>query len=140
MGILFLTGDFNMNLHSMNTTRFENSTMIINGNVLRLKNNNREVILSKNQTKLMVCLINEVNEKQSIINYIWGGKKCKSKDNNYGQLVYKTKALLAQNGFPKDFIMTIPRYGLCINSNLINSMSARHEHSINILNDHACLC
>jgi len=101
----------------MNSIYLENNSIVLNGNVLIFKKSNSHATLSKNQTKLIYCLLNEVNEKISIINHIWNSKKNKSNQNNYNQLVYKTKALLITNGFPADFIMTIPGYGVCINKN-----------------------
>lgn len=115
--------------------------IVLNGNRLRLKHNDNdnEVILSKNQTKLLVCLINEIHEKKSIINYIWNNGDCKSKKNSYSQLIHKTKVFLTQNGFPADFIITIPRYGLCLNRSFIGSAPSLHVNSVKILNDPAFL-
>ncbi|VEI61933.1 Uncharacterised protein [Serratia fonticola] len=103
--------------------------------MLILKNTNIEVILSKNQTKLMTCLINEINEKKDIINYIWNGKNRKSTENSYGQLVYKTKTLLVKNGFPQDLIMTISTYGLCLNKNYVRVGCSQHKCMVMIYND-----
>lgn len=139
MGVIFLAGNFNMNSQPINITRFENAMIVLNGNRLRLKNNNIEVVLSKNQTKLLVCLINEIHEKRSIINYIWNNGNCKSKENSYSQLVHKTKEFLMQNGFPTDFIITIPRHGLCLNRSFIGSAPSLHDNSVKTLNDPAFL-
>lgn len=132
----------NVNTHSPPglKTRFENSAILLNGNILRLKGNGAEVLLSKNQSKLLACLINEINEKESIIDYIWSKKKCKSKENSYSQLVYKTKLLLETNGFPKNFIMTIPRYGLCLNKAHSHPLTLSHETVAQVFNDqNACV-
>lgn len=124
-----------MNLHSINTTRFENSTLTISGNTLILKNSKIEVILSKNQAKLLTCLTNEINEKKDIINYIWSGKNRKSTENSYSQLVYKTKTLLVKNGFPQDLIMTISTYGLCLNKNYVRVGGSQHKRMAMMYND-----
>ncbi|CAI1888842.1 Uncharacterised protein [Serratia quinivorans] len=69
--------------------------------------------------KLFICLINEVNDKNYIIAEIWPGTKAKSKENNYTQLLFQTKAVLARGGFPEDTIITMPKYGICLNMNLL---------------------
>ncbi|OCJ45494.1 hypothetical protein A6U95_18715 [Serratia sp. 14-2641] len=129
-----------MNLHLINTSYFENNLLVLDGNKLRLKKQVREVTLSKNQTKLLIFLINEINDKHSIIEFIWGGVNSKSKENNYNQLVYKTKALLVQNGFPENFIITLPRYGLCLNKAHEQPRTLKFDPVEFIFNDHnACI-
>ncbi|MBU9828427.1 hypothetical protein J1779_00510, partial [Rahnella sp. FC061912-K] len=120
---------------SINKSHFENATMILSGNTLRFKKGNDKIKLSKNQSKLMACLISEGNEKNNIINYIWGATDCKSKENNYSQLVFKTKKLLIKNGLPSDLIMTIPNYGLCINKNHAGEKNSHQDHAMKMLND-----
>lgn len=134
-----LLKNFNMNSHLINTSYFENNLLVLDGNKLTLKDQEREITLSKNQTKLLICLVNEINDKHSIIEYIWGSKNSKSKENNYNQLVYKTKTFLVQSGFQNDFLITIPRYGLCINIYITKSKPDIEDSLTNILNDPACL-
>lgn len=83
----------------------------------------------------MACLISDGNEKRNIINYIWGETDCKSKENSYSQLVFKTKQLFIKNGLPADLIMTIPNYGLCINKNYMEDKNTHHNHALKMLND-----
>ncbi|CAI0995680.1 Uncharacterised protein [Serratia fonticola] len=120
---------------SINKSHFENATMFLSDNILRLKKSNHEIKLSKNQSKLMACLISEESEKKNIINYIWGSRDCKSRENSYSQLVFKTKKLLIDNGLPSDLIMTIPNYGLCINKNHIEDKNSHYARTMSILND-----
>ncbi|OAT33504.1 putative transcriptional regulator [Buttiauxella ferragutiae ATCC 51602] len=125
-----------MHTCSINKSHFENSTMSLSGNILRFKKGNNKIKLSKNQSKLMACLISEGNEKRKIINYIWGGEDCKSRGNSYSQLVFKTKQLFIKNGLPVDFIMTIPNYGLCINKNHTNKKNSQADQAtFSTLND-----
>jgi len=124
-----------MHTCSINKSRFENATMLLSGNTLRFKKCNDKIKLSKNQSKLMACLISDGNEKRNIINYIWGETDCKSKENSYSQLVFKTKQLFIKNGLPADLIMTIPNYGLCINKNYMEDKNTHHNHALKMLND-----
>ncbi|WP_158006194.1 winged helix-turn-helix domain-containing protein [Serratia sp. 14-2641] len=102
-------------------SKLKNYSLIIEGRTLKLNNSQKAVKLSKNQTKLLLCLINEIQEKQTIINYIWGIDKNDANESNYRQLVRRTRTILVQNGFHEDTIVTIKNYGLCINNNLTNS-------------------
>lgn len=124
-----------MHTYSINKSHFENATMLLSGNTLRFKKGNDKIKLSKNQSKLMACLISEENEKRNIINYIWGARDCKSRDNSYSQLVFKIKKSLIKNDFPADLIITIPNYGLCINKNYTEDKNCRRDHAMIMLND-----
>ncbi|MGQ8776649.1 winged helix-turn-helix domain-containing protein [Serratia sp. NA_112.1] len=99
----------------------------------------QEVVLSKNQKKLFLCLLNDINDKKEIINKIWPNIDCKLADNNYSQLICRTRVLLSKNEFPPNVIVTIPRYGVCLNRRLVVEESLRHGGSISMLNDHAIL-
>ncbi|CAI1543875.1 TPA: winged helix-turn-helix domain-containing protein [Serratia fonticola] len=114
-------------------------SLIIENRTLTLNNSRKAVKLSKNQAKLLLCLINEIQEKQTIINYIWGMAHAETNASNYRQLVRRTRAILATTGFPEDTIVTIPNYGLCINNKLIENSEAPNKLSMNIYNDHAVL-
>lgn len=124
-----------MHTCSISKSHFENATMLLNGNTLKFKKANDKIKLSKNQSKLMACLMSEGNEKRNIINYIWGATDCKSRENSYSQLVFKTKKLFIKNGLPADLIMTIPNYGLCLNKNHIEEKDSHHSQAIKMLND-----
>lgn len=120
-------------------SKLKNYRLIIENRTLKLNNSQKAVKLSKNQTKLLLCLINEIQEKQTIINYIWGINKNDENESNYRQLVRRTRAILATHGFPEDTIVTIPNYGLCINNKLMEKSAAPNKLSMNIYNDHAVL-
>lgn len=99
-----------------NHVSFENDIMSLTTRVLTLKRLNSVAELSKNQTKLIYALINKINDKFLIISYIWPSQDVKKKQSSYSQLVYHTRLLLKERGFPQDFIITLPGYGLCLNN------------------------
>lgn len=120
-------------------SKLKNYSLIIEGRTLKLNNSQKAVKLSKNQTKLLLCLINEIQEKQTIINYIWGSESAEANEFNYRQLVRRTRAILVQNGLPEDTIITIPNYGLCINSQLRNDIAIPSITSLRLYNDHSAI-
>ncbi len=126
-----------MKYHLNTKSQFEQEPLILSGNKLIFLIKNKEVILSKNQTKLIDCLLNKINEKSDIINFIWDKGIYKSRNNNYNQLIHQTRALFTGEGFSPDFIMTIPRYGVCLNKNNLISKDPQKYRSANMLNDHA---
>lgn len=71
---------------------------------------------------------------------VWNDSTGKNKENSFNQLIFRTRILLSENGLPDDFIITIPRYGLCINRNYISRVSTNSEVSTRLYNDHSCLC
>ena len=111
---------------------FENEKLSLRERKLQIKNSDIMAIISKNQRKLMLCLMQEINDKNEIIELIWGNKKSKSKESNYNQLVYQTRSLLAKNGFPDDLIITIHRYGLCLNHQFLKPGTLRNEPVITL--------
>lgn len=48
------------------------SQFVLIGNVLYYKKHNKVTTLSKNQTKLLHCLLSGQGKKEHIIDYIWG--------------------------------------------------------------------
>lgn len=116
-------------------TEIENEKLLLKGRKLVIKKSDVVAIISKNQRKLLLCLMQEVNEKRDIINYIWSDKDTKSQERNYNQLVYQTRALLIRNGFPKDLIITIHRYGLCLNQQFLKTENSQYDSIIGICND-----
>ncbi|HHA1916843.1 helix-turn-helix domain-containing protein [Enterobacter kobei] len=98
---------------------FESERLKIKNNrVVYLKSNHAMIKLAKNQHKLLICLIAEINCKQKIIERLWGGGDT-SHDNKYNQLIFKLRKSLSAAGFPDDTILTIHRYGVCLNKNLL---------------------
>ncbi|ARZ00587.1 winged helix-turn-helix domain-containing protein [Yersinia ruckeri] len=104
---------------------FERGVITIHNNKLKIKNTDAEVTLSKNQRKLLVCLMKNINEKERIIELIWGDSGIR--EMSYHQLIYKTRFRLSNNGFPDEFIMTIPRYGLCLNKAFVGHTLRKQE-------------
>lgn len=123
-----------------NITYFENEMLVLDVKKLIFKRNNKNITLSKHQTRLIDALIKGINEKEGVMALVWNGKLSKYNDNSFNQLVFRTRMLLSENDLPDDFIITIPRYGLCINKNYISRVSTTSEVSTRLYNDHACLC
>lgn len=101
-------------------SHLELNKVAIHGEKLKIKNTSTEIKLSKNQKKLLLCLMKKINDKRVIIEIIWGKGECDSNEMNYHQLIYKTRKKLVSKGIPDDFIMTIPRYGLCLNMEFVH--------------------
>jgi DNA-binding winged helix-turn-helix (wHTH) protein len=120
-------------------SKLKNYSLIIENRTLKLNNSQKAVRLSKNQAKLLLCLINEIQEKQTIIHYIWGIDKNDANESNYRQLVRRTREILEKNGFPNNTVITIHNYGLCINTKLIEQQDIPRNSSIGIYNDRAAL-
>ncbi|MFG1175762.1 transcriptional regulator [Erwiniaceae bacterium CAU 1747] len=101
--------------------KYENGKLLLKEKYLIIKDTDIMAKVSKNQRILILCLMNEIIEKEKIIQNIWGRNPSSSKEKNYNQLVFQTRSLLAKHGFPNDLIMTIHRYGLCFNKFFLNS-------------------
>lgn len=74
----------------------------------------------------------DINEKSRIIELVWGGEDVNAKEMHYHQLIHKTRTRLTQKGFPNDFIMTIPRYGLCLNKDFLHSMFVEQDCKVSL--------
>lgn len=90
------------------------SHFVLLDNVLHYKTYNKFTTLSKNQTKLLHCLLNGQGKKEQIIDYIWGEKGSEN-DSKYTQLLLRTRNKLVSAGFPNDSILTITNFGVCLN-------------------------
>lgn len=108
-----------MNSHIKDTIFFENDAISLIKNKLSLKHSGNFVSLSKKQTTLFNCLINEINDRKEIIERVWPGPNAKSKVNNYNQLIFQTRILLAKSGFPKDMLITMSMYGVCLHVDML---------------------
>ncbi|WP_421671718.1 winged helix-turn-helix domain-containing protein [Rahnella sp. EDr1-12] len=122
-----------------NVTYFENEILVLDVKKLIFKREKKEISLSKNQTRLIDFLIKGVTQKEELINLLWKSSPRKSIENSYNQLVFKTRAVLIDNGLPEDFLITIPRYGLCINKNYISRNISKGNIITEVYNDHSCL-
>lgn len=110
-----------MNYLEKKPVKYENEKLLLKDKYLMIKDSNIMAKVSKNQRILILCLMNEIIEKEKIIQSVWGRNTSASKEKNYNQLVFQTRTLLAKQGFPNDLIMTIHRYGLCFNKFFLNS-------------------
>lgn len=96
--------------------RYESDLISLHGKVLSMKCGKETVRLSNNQIKLFICLTHKINEKQEIIDMIWGDEeKIKRNEIKFNKLIYRTRLTLTQAGFPADMLLTIPHFGVCIN-------------------------
>jgi len=119
-----------MNNLEPRSVKYENEKLLLKDKYLMIKDSNIMAKVSKNQRILILCLMNEIIEKDKIIKNIWGVNTSVSKEKNYNQLVFQTRALLAKQGFPNDLIMTIHRYGLCFNKLFLNSNKTSNSHQL----------
>lgn len=93
----------------------QNSQFILIDNIFHSKKHNVSVALSKNQNKLLHCLLTGQGKKQQVIDFIWGrGDPIKNKS-KYTQLILRTRKKLRRAGFPDDTILTISRFGVFLN-------------------------
>lgn len=119
-----------MNSIDSTSVKYENEKLLLKDKYLTIKNSNIMAKVSKNQRILILCLMNEIIEKEKIIQNVWGRNPSGSKEKNYNQLVFQTRSLLAKQGFPNDLIMTIHRYGLCFNKFFLNSNDTSNNNDL----------
>lgn len=119
-----------MNSIDSTSVKYENEKLLLKDKYLIIKNSNIMAKVSKNQRILILCLMNEIIEKEKIIQNVWGRNPSGSKEKNYNQLVFQTRSLLAKQGFPNDLIMTIHRYGLCFNKFFLNSNDTSNNNDL----------
>lgn len=98
-------------------------TLICRTNMLHIHLTNRTLKLNESQKRFMVCLFKQINCKREIINIVWYENHQKINDNNYHQLVYKTRALLLKAGLPDDVLMTLHYFGVKLNESVFNDHS-----------------
>ncbi|SNY75310.1 winged helix-turn-helix domain-containing protein [Enterobacter sp. CC120223-11] len=110
-------------------------SIIKKGNGYVLKRKNTELTLSKNQSLLISCLINNINDKAEIINAIWGDAASKSRQNSYNQLIYQLRQRLTQAGIEPEILITHPRYGLVLNKAMLLQDRRIDHYMVKTLND-----
>ncbi|MBE0150347.1 hypothetical protein [Serratia sp. PL7] len=123
-----------MNKNIKEISYLEDSSLILDNNKLITKDERKEAILSKNQKYLLLCLMKKINEKNEIISCIWDKGNCKK--NSYNQLIYQTRELLTRSGFPPNIIITIPRYGVYLNQEMLTTKPKIDERFLNVSNLH----
>jgi len=84
-------------------------------NVFYYQKCHKPAILSKNQAKLLHCLLCDQGKKEQIIEVIWGGGNTIKNESKYTQLILRARNKLSQSGFPNDIILTIAKFGVCLN-------------------------
>lgn len=118
---------------------FENDMLLLKSRILQLKGQSTVVALSKNQALLVYCLMNKINEKALLIEYIWPKQNHDLMEGRYNQLICKTRRTLNDNGFPSDFILTLKGYGLCLNSDFFDRKVKYSDRSAYICNEYLFL-
>jgi DNA-binding winged helix-turn-helix (wHTH) protein len=91
-------------------------------NTLTLEVNGQTLALNEAQKRLLVCLVKGINCKRRIINIVWYENHRRIGDNNYHQLIYQFRALLKQHKLPAQIVLTVPYYGLKLNTPLLRSL------------------
>ncbi|MEW5558806.1 hypothetical protein AB1287_00860 [Enterobacter asburiae] len=119
-----------------NTSSFESELLELKDNLLTLKGEEKKIPLSKYQHHLLVCLINKINSKDDIIRYLWGECDYRKKENGYNQLVFQLRRLIIRSGISTEVLITLPRYGLCLNPQLLVRSHSDKADMKNIVNDH----
>ncbi|WP_449556066.1 winged helix-turn-helix domain-containing protein [Huaxiibacter chinensis] len=80
--------------------------------------------VNESQKRLLLCLFNQVNSKRDIINMVWNDNHQRMRDNNYHQLIFKTRILFEQHGLPGKIIITVPYHGVKLNEPLLISLAS----------------
>ena len=73
------------------------------------------ISLTYSQTLFLKALIEGVTHKDDIIKLIWGSESGKKGENNYHQLIFKTRKLLKAHALPDNLLVTIPKQGVRLN-------------------------
>lgn len=100
-------------------------------NVIHYNPCDKMVRLSKNQIRLFSCLLSNRGEKEDVIKFIWGEGFKKENELKYNQLIYRTRTKLIKLGLPKDLILTIPGFGVCLNKTLIPAVETSNNNLVN---------
>lgn len=118
---------------------FENEMLILKRRILYYKPLAKNALLSKMQRNLLVCLFNNITDKREIVFYLWQETDFAKKENSYAQLVYQLRANLSQAGMPRDLLLTLPRYGVCLNKKLMRPAPYDRQRISQLMNDLATL-
>lgn len=93
----------------------KNSTFALIDNVFYYQKHNKSATLSKNQTKLLHCLLRDQGNKDQVIEFIWGPGNTIQNESKYRQLILRTRDKLSRSGFPDNTILTIAKFGTYLN-------------------------
>jgi DNA-binding winged helix-turn-helix (wHTH) protein len=115
---------------------FESDALTFLNHELFFKKQKITVHLNKNQMKLFSCLFKRMHEKKDIILSIWPVEESRLKENNLNQLIFNTRELLRNSGISEQVIVTMPRYGLCINRDFLTTEKKR---SVDVINGYIIL-
>lgn len=115
------------------TRKIENSKLSIVGNKIQSNKDGVELTLTKNQATLLGCLTKGIHENKTLASIIWNDGNDKCKKNNFNQLIYQLRRSLEKKGFPDDIIITIPRYGYCLNKNYFRNKNNIEDYKTDFL-------
>jgi len=93
----------------------KNSLFVLIDDVLYYQKHHKAAQLSKNQAKLLHCLLRGQGKKDQVIDFVWGGNNTTKSESKYTQLILRTRNKLSRSGFPDDTILTIAKFGICLN-------------------------
>lgn len=99
---------------------FENDTIQLQSGMLIFKHLHKAVLLKGKSLGLIWCLLHNINDKHSIIVHLWGNSRGKNYENNYKQLVHSLREKLVSQGLPRDLLITLPQYGICLDRDLLS--------------------
>ncbi|MGV3345371.1 transcriptional regulator [Enterobacteriaceae bacterium LUAb1] len=102
-------------------------------NILTFHKKPITISLNEAQKRLLICLVNKINDKRDIISVVWQENHNRIRDNNYHQLVFQIRALLQRHGLPANLIITVPYYGLKLNDPLLRSFIKREATAESVL-------
>lgn len=99
----------------------ENDYLIFDGmnNEIFFKKNSSRIKLTEKQYVFFSLLLKNKCSQQTIIKSLWGDNNIERKSNYY-QIIYQCRKLLINNRISKDFIMSVPNYGIRLNYNIFN--------------------
>ncbi|MDT0204226.1 hypothetical protein [Serratia marcescens] len=117
-----------------NEFHFENEVILIKENILTVKSSKVGVVLSKNQSIFLRCLLQGCTNKKNIIKKIWPDCEHEQKDNNYRQLLFQTRTLLRNSGLDNS-LLRVSKNTLCLDMNLLSPIIEKNKADIMIHND-----
>ena len=118
-------------LAKIDSFSFEN-ILILNCLLNEIEVPARSITLKVNeaQKRLLLCLLNQINYKQDIINIVWCDNYRRMRNNNYHQLIFQTRHLFRCHGLPEQLLVTLPYYGIKLDEPLLRSFAtAESGHS-----------
>lgn len=83
--------------------------------------------INEAQKRLLLCVAHQINSKQDIISVVWNDNHRRVRDNNYHQLIFQTRNLFERHGIPPKILLTVPYYGVKLNTPLLRHLAAGND-------------